>query len=315
MELAQFYQLIRNGKKTILLSVLVFLLFASAFTFLRPLEYRAQSRLLIIQNSQEGTDPFVAAKANEYLGGVLTKIVSSNSFLDEVLGAGLNVDRAYFSNSLPERAKTWQSMVSARSFGDLGVIEISVFHPDKYQAEQVAQAIDLTLKNKSNTFLSTGDKVEIKVIDQPTVSKWPVRPNIVLNMILGPVIGLIFSLFYLYLFAKVSVEPVASQMPAFVPAQSSAEPQPAVRPAQEPVWQPAQEPAAFQQPPREQPAAVAQPRTEQAAVVPEAGQPAQPPIPAAAPVAPAAPIAARPPVNNDFDLDDILNQGNISNLL
>lgn len=310
MELVQFIQLIKAGKKTILLSVLVFLLLAAAFTFLRPLEYRAQSRLLIIQNSQEGTDPFVAAKANEYLGGVLTKIVSSNSFLEEALAAGLNVDQSYFSNNLQERAKMWQDMVSARSFGDLGVIEISVFHPDRYQAEQVAQAIDLTLKNKSNVFLSTGDKVEIKVIDQPIVSKWPVRPNIVLNMILGPIIGLVFGLFYLYLFAKTSVQPEVSQAPSYVPVQPTPEPQPAApQPAPQAMQQPVvQEMAVFQTPPMEQPVPPAQVSPAQAMVVPESTQSAPP---AAQPVPP----AVRPPASNDFDLDDILNQGNIGNLL
>ncbi|NTW22224.1 hypothetical protein HGA34_01610 [Candidatus Falkowbacteria bacterium] len=291
MELAQFYQLIKKGKLTLVTSVLIFVLLAMAFTFLRPLEFRAQSRLLIIQNSQEGTDPFVAAKANEYLGGVLTKIVASNSFLEEVLASGLNVDKDYFSNDQRERAKTWQKMIAARSYGDLGVIEISVFHADKYQAEQVAQAVDLALKNKSSVFLGTGDKVEIRVIDQPIVSKWPVRPNIVLNMILGPVIGLIFGLFYLYLFAKVSIEPA--------PIQAVQETQPEKMPI---------EPAPQQQ-------AVATPCPEPAPVEVQAQSEPARPRPAEPVAQPAAGPSPKPAISDDFDLDDILNQGNISNLL
>lgn len=306
MELAQFYQLIKSGKKTLAMSVMFFVLFAMAFTFLRPLEFRAQSRLLIIQNSQEGTDPFVAAKANEYLGGVLTKIVTSNSFLDEVLASGLNIDMAYFSSDQQKRAKVWEDMVMARSFGDLGVIEISVFHPDKFQAEQVAQAIDLTLRNKSNSYLSTGDKVEIRVIDQPIVSKWPVRPNIVLNMILGPVIGLIFGLFYLYLFGKVSVQVEAFQPPV----QQYSAPQQVVQPMPEPVQQPATVPVATMTEPPQQ-MAIAPQGIEP---VVAAAEPQQPAVPTAV-ATPTAQTPVRPPANNDFDLDDILNQGNISNLL
>ncbi len=283
MELAQFYQLIKKGKITLVMSVLIFTLFALAFTFLRPLEFRAQSRLLIIQNSQEGADPFVAAKANEYLGGVLTKIVASNSFLEEVLASGLNIDQDHFSNDPHERAKTWQDMIVARSYGDLGVIEISVFHTDRYQAEQVAQAVDLTLKNKSSVFLGTGDKVEVKVIDQPIASKWPVRPNIVLNMVLGPVIGLIFGLFYLYLFSRAAVETVGA--PAAMPAAASAI-----------------EPISSQQPQHVQ--ETAQPLPREAAIPPAEA-------PMAAPTA--API--QKPQSNEFDIDDILNQGNIGNLL
>jgi len=287
MELVQFYQLIKKGKMTLVISILVFVLFALAFTFLQPLEFRAQSRMLIIQNSQEGTDPFVASKANEYLGGVLTKIVASNSFLEEVLASGLNINQDYFSNDPHERAKTWQDMIVARSYGDLGVIEISVFHTDKYQAEQVAQAVDLTLKNKSSVFLGTGDKVEVKVIDQPIVSKWPVRPNIVLNMILGPVIGLIFGLFYLYLFSRAAVEIPAA--PVAAPSVVSA-----IEPKIETVSRP--QPQHNQEP--------AQPLPQEA-VIPSVE-------------APKAALAAAPihkPQNNDFDIDDILNQGNIGNLL
>jgi len=296
MELSQFYQLIKSGKTTLLFSVLIFVLFAMGYTFLRPLEFSAQSRLLIIQNSQEGMDPFVSAKANEYLGGVLTKIVTSNSFLEEVLAAGLNVDSTYFSNDQQVRAKTWQEMVSARSYGDLGVIEITVFHPDKYQAKQVAEAIDLTLKNKSNIFLSTGDKVLLRVIDQPIVSKWPVRPNIVLNMILGPVMGLVFGLFYLYLFAKISTQPIVESHVVqtnnkeflIQPADISTVTSESIAPIVAVSVVPAEASENKEVTPSLKPVDVVKPEIRP---------------------------ATRPSVNNDFDLDDILNQGNINNLL
>lgn len=298
MELSQFLQLVKANKRIVVMSVLFFFGAALAVTFLQPLDYRAQSRLLVIQNSQEGTDPFVASKANEYLGGVLVKIIGSNSFLDEVLATSFNIDKGYFDNDRQTRAKVWQETVAARSFGDLGVIEISVFQPDQYQAEQIAQAIDFVLTSKSGVLLGTGSKVDLKVIDQPVVSRWPVRPNIPLNLALGPVIGLVFALFYIYLFRQPGTP---------VPVTVFIEPTPAAAPAVPPVQAPAVPPVA---PAEEMPAP------------PAAGQAAPTvPSPQTQPVAPAfapAPTAqAAPPVapaEEEFDLDEILNQGSMNNL-
>jgi len=48
-------------------------------------------------------------------------------------------------------------------------------------------------------FLSAGEKVDVRIIDQPVTTTWPVRPNLFLNFGLAIVLGLGFGLFAGYL--------------------------------------------------------------------------------------------------------------------
>lgn len=175
--------------KSILKIVGFVLLLTLLLTVFQPLEYGAKSRLLIVQNNSS-LDPYSASKANEYLGNVLSKVVVSSSFYDDVMGAGFNIDKNYFTDDARKIAKKWQKTVEAKNEADLGVIDIAVYHTDKLQAEQIAQAINYILKNESNKYHSAGDNISIKVIDQPLVSSWPVRPDLILNFGMALFLGL-----------------------------------------------------------------------------------------------------------------------------
>ncbi|NTU99256.1 hypothetical protein HGA64_04620 [Candidatus Falkowbacteria bacterium] len=360
MELSQFMKIVKAGKKTLALSVLAFLVIAVAVVFVQPFEYAASTRVLIVQNNQGGTDPFVASKANEYLGGVISGIVTSNAFFDEVLNSSFNIDKTYFDSEQGARAAQWRKMARARSFGDLGIVEITIWHTNSYQAKEIADAVDFTLKSKTATWLGTGDKVSLRVIDQPTASRWPDRPNILLIMLLGPAMGLVFGLFYLYLFEQKptnesiqaaatsanepiraipqeAVPPVVAAMPAeraaepiFVQPEAVMQPVPPQAPAQaQPLYQYAQQPVQPLPTQEQTPAQTTQTQyhvPEQSYQQPPyqyAQQPVQPQASAqAVPPQPTQQIAAQPVVppaviteSDEFDLEEILNQGNINNLL
>lgn len=199
MELFEFIKILNRNKKSLLLSVLIFILVAAGLTFVQPLQYSARSRLLIVQDNGSLLDPYSASKANEYLSNVLTNVVVSTSFYEDVTNAGFDIDTGYFTKSSGQLTQKWQKTVEAKSVGDLGLIEITVYHSDKYQLNQIAQAINYTLKTKNSQYHNAGDKVTIKVIDEPVLSSLPVRPNIILNFLLALFLGVVFGCLLVYL--------------------------------------------------------------------------------------------------------------------
>lgn len=202
MELKEFLELINKKKQTILSVVLVFLIITVIFTIIQPLEYSTESRLMVVQNFKEGTDPYAAAKSNEYLSSILSKVVISSEFFDEVIVSGYNVDSSYFSSDPKKTMKKWEKMIEAKPVNDTGIIMINIFHKDRYQAEQIANSINYILKTKHTNYHGGGDAVKIKIIDKPITSKWPVKPNIPMNVGFGIFFGLIIALIYINIFPE-----------------------------------------------------------------------------------------------------------------
>ena len=218
MELGQFILIINQRKKVLFFAVLIFMAAAAVITFRSPLDYRASARLLLVQNYGSNTppDPYVVAQANKYLTGVLTQVISSDAFYEQTLVSGFNFDKTYFSGDLATQLTRWRNNVQAYAAEDTGIIDIRTYHPDKYQAEQLAQAVVYTLKENHSLYQSSGDKVRVKMIDQPLVSNYPIRPDLFLTFGSALLLGFVFGLFYIYLFSY-PLEKYLSQNQAYQP--------------------------------------------------------------------------------------------------
>lgn len=201
MDLNQFINLAKKRGKTIFSLMALFLVVGLLVTVAQPFEYGAKSKLLLVQSNVAGVDPYVISKSNGYLSDVLANVVSSNSFFSDVMNSGYHIDQGYFSGREDKIMEKWAETVDAKAINDTGIILINVYHPDRYQADQIAEAVNYILKTKNNQYHGADD-VSIKVIDQPIVSSWPVKPNIFLNLGLALALGLVFSLSFIYLFPK-----------------------------------------------------------------------------------------------------------------
>ena len=203
MELGQFILIVKKRKKILFFAVLLFLAAAAVITFRSSLDYRAGGRLLVVQNYGNNTplDPYVVAQANKYLTGVLVQVVSSNAFFEQVMAGGFNFDKTYFDGDQAARSAKWQRTVEAFAVEDSGIIDVRAYHPDRYQAEQIAQAVIYALKENHALYHSSGNKVSLKVLDQPLVSNYPVRPDLFLTFGSALLLGFAFGLFYIYIFS------------------------------------------------------------------------------------------------------------------
>jgi capsular polysaccharide biosynthesis protein len=202
MNIQQFFSLIGRKKQTIASALIVFLAIAIIFSAVQPFKYGSSLTLLTIHSFSENIDPYVASKSNEYLSNLLSQIVYSGSFFAKVKESGFKIDKNYFSGSEKKQIKKWAKTVKAKSIGDTGMITIDVYHSNRAQAEEIARAVAYTLQTTHSQYHGFGNSVEIKIIDEPLTSNYPVKPNLPLNLALAVIFALFFSFCYIYLFPE-----------------------------------------------------------------------------------------------------------------
>lgn len=198
MELQDFFLLLKRKAQTIFIIVVGATLLTISVSLLMPLRYEARSKLLITQNSAN-TDAYALSRSNEYLGNLFAQVIKSSSFLELTLASNYNINQEYFKLENSKKMQVWQKVVQAKTYSDSGIIEIKVYHESPYQARQIALAVNDVLLNKNQNYHGGGDKIKINIIDQPLISKYPVKPNLISNTIMALVLSFIFSLFYVYL--------------------------------------------------------------------------------------------------------------------
>lgn len=199
MEINFLINNIKQRKALITGIILGSFIIMATVTFIQPLKYSVSSRLLISQNLS-GSDPYTVSKSNQYLSNLFAQVIHSSSFFTLVSSTGFNIDKSYFGENYKQQMKTWGKTIEARSVGDTGIIEISVYHANTYQAQQIALAANQVLINQSSNYQKGGNDVTITVIDQPLTSSYPVKPNVIINSIIALILGLSASIFYVYLY-------------------------------------------------------------------------------------------------------------------
>ncbi|MFA5961085.1 MAG: Wzz/FepE/Etk N-terminal domain-containing protein [Parcubacteria group bacterium] len=202
MNQENFWKIIKQKLKVIF--VVSFVVAACVFTIstiIKP-KYRSDISVLVVQKQPEDkVDAFSAAKSAEYLSDIFSKIIFTDSFIDDVLQSPVGVKNVYSTNK-EDRKKEWEKEVSVKKVNNTGIIEISVFDPSRKEAEKVAQAIASNLATNNQKYHGGGDKIVISVIDGPVTTQNPATPNIPLNILIGFVMGLIGTVGYLYFFGK-----------------------------------------------------------------------------------------------------------------
>jgi capsular polysaccharide biosynthesis protein len=200
MYLSEFLYLISNKKMTILSVAVLFLLIGAIVTVIQPLKYQAHSEVLVVQDFNAGIDNYAAARSNEYLSNLLTKVIPSSSFFQSVIRSDSNIDPSYFTFDDNEKTKNWQKSVKAQAIFETGIIKIDVYHSNSDQALLISTAVNNVLRSRNGEYQSSGKNATIKMIQEPIVSNWPVKPNIPVNLAVSFFLGIIMSLIYIYIF-------------------------------------------------------------------------------------------------------------------
>lgn len=179
----------------LLIGGLIGIIIAIGLSFISPVQYRADGQVYIISHSRYGVDPYTVAKSAERIGENLAQVMKTSDFYDKVMeNKSFQLDKTYFENTTERtQRKRWEKSVDASVVFGTGVLNVSAYHQNPEQAKAYAAALIDTLVNKGTEYV--GDDVTLKVVNQPIVSRLPVRPNFLMNAIVGFALGLLLMSF------------------------------------------------------------------------------------------------------------------------
>lgn len=189
-----------NGWLTIVLAGVIGAAIAILLSLLRPLEYSSTTRILITQELG-AVDAYTASRSAERIADDLASVVYTSTFFDKVMSSGYAIDSNYFSDDEIKRRTQWQDAVSASVSRSSGLLSITAYHTDVDQAEELATAVAYVLTTEGWTYTSGGN-ITVQVVDAPLDSRYPVRPNLLVNGFSGLVLGLLGGAGYLLIGAE-----------------------------------------------------------------------------------------------------------------
>lgn len=189
-----------SGWVTILLSGVIGMALAVGLSFLRPLEYSSTTQILITQELG-AVDAYTASRSAERIADGLASAVYYSTFFQKVMESGYGIDPTYFSDDAIKLRKQWQDTVEATVSRSSGSLSITAYHPDVDQAKKIAQAVAYVLTNEGWTYTSGGN-ITVQVVDDPLNSRYPVRPNLLVNGCSGLALGLLGGAGYIMIAAE-----------------------------------------------------------------------------------------------------------------
>lgn len=177
-----------NHSHTIFFFALLGLVLAMIISFVQPLRYSSTVRLLILQDLGSSVDAYTASRSEERIAEDLSTIIYTSTFFDQVFSSGFPLSKKNFPNNDIKRRKEWARTVDATVAHGTGLLTIAAYNTDVTQAEQMVRAISSVLTQHVKEYTSGGN-VEMRLVDAPLNSQWPVKPNILANIVSGFFLG------------------------------------------------------------------------------------------------------------------------------
>lgn len=186
---------LKRGWFTLAMFSLLGLVVSLLVSLVQPLKYSSTVRLLVRQDLGTAVDAYTASRSEERIADTLTSVLYTTTFFDQVMEAGFSIDRAYFPTVDRKRRREWGRTVSASVARGSGLLTVAAYHPNVNQAQQIARAVGFVLTTRAEDY-SSGGSVDVRLIDAPLDSRWPVKPNLVANGISGLALGGLFGVGY-----------------------------------------------------------------------------------------------------------------------
>lgn len=156
-----------------------------------PLNYSATSGVFVIPRQGFGVDPYTVIKSAERLGENLARAVESSEFRDKVLGSEPAIDISSWPATERSRRRFWNRIIDTNVLPGTGLLEVTAYSPDPRQAEILSRAVVKTLTQSGTEYI--GAQVSFKISDDPVASRFPVKPNLIVNAIVGFLFGIILA--------------------------------------------------------------------------------------------------------------------------
>lgn len=158
-----------------------------------PQQYSASSQVLIILRDRAGVDPYTQVKAAERIGENLAQVMGTTDFYGKVMNDGsATFDKSVWQN-LDDRElrKKWSKDVTAQMAYGSSLLNITVYSKTKEDVAMLSKAVTDVVSTRGWEYV--GGDVAIKVVNSALVSRWPARPNYIVNAVVGLVLGVLLA--------------------------------------------------------------------------------------------------------------------------
>lgn len=176
------------------------LVLAVLLSFVQPLEYSSTTRLLITQELG-AVDAYTASRSAERIADDLAAVVYTSTFYDKVMSSGYPINEGYFPDEPVAKRKKWEDAIAVSVSRSSGLLTVRAYHTSVSQAEELAQAVAYVLSTQGWTYTSGGN-ISVQIVDEPLNSRYPVRPNLVINGFSGLVLGLLAGAGYVMIMTE-----------------------------------------------------------------------------------------------------------------
>lgn len=189
--------------KTILFITIIVVVLGLVISLIQTPKYKSSAKLLVVF-SQTDMNPYTSAQTSNYIAGILEEVISSDSFIDSVFKTNFDLIND-LSFSADKKSKQWGKMVKTKVEDNKGIIVIDIYHKDKEQANNFAQAVSYVLITNHSLYHGSGDSVVVKMISSPSIAeKWS-KPNIGQNLLLSLIAGIFIGLTFIIIFPQQEV--------------------------------------------------------------------------------------------------------------
>lgn len=182
--------------------VIIFALIISIITlvvnFAITPNYKASTKLLLVFN-QQNIDTYTAAKNANYITGILSEVVYSNSFINQVISENKDI-KDNFGYDNETRLKKWNKAVKIKVIENKGIFAVDVYDNDRDQAVKLASTIDNILVNKHNIYDGSDQNAQIKVIDSPSIYDGWYASKLIRDSLIALLVGLLIGITFIVIF-------------------------------------------------------------------------------------------------------------------
>ncbi len=193
---------LEKNAKTILIWGLIFAALSVTASLFFPKQYSATSQVLIISKDQTGVDPYTQARSAEKIGANLAQIINTSDFFNKVMNANVYQFDRNIWKSLSERQqrKKWAKDVQAVMVYGGSIMKVNTYSYNQEESVNLSNAVTQTLVTQGWEYL--GGDVSIKVVSSPLASRWPARPNFIINSLVGLLVGALLSSFWILRYTR-----------------------------------------------------------------------------------------------------------------
>jgi capsular polysaccharide biosynthesis protein len=166
---------------------------AGSISFVFPLQYSATSQVLIISKDRNGVDPYTQSKSAERISENLAEIIKTTDFYNKVMeSTAVPFDKDFWKN-LTERQqrKSWGRNVQPETVYGTSLLKITTYAETPDEVKNFCNAVTQTITTRGWEYI--GGDVVLKQVDNPLVSLFPTRPNLIINVLAGFLVGILLS--------------------------------------------------------------------------------------------------------------------------